>query len=65
MFIRVQRNKYDTKGIAGYVGNPDGNKEGDIIEGFPEVSGVEHRLNEEGQQMVTSKGVPLSFIVFA
>ncbi len=65
MFVRVSTNKYDLQGKAGYCLNPDGAKVGDVITSFPEVSGIEHRKNEKGEVMATSKGEPLSFLVFA
>lgn len=64
IFVNVKMNKYDTKGISGYVANPDKNVVGDVIEGFPMPTGVENRINSEGEQMCTKDGTPLSWLVF-
>lgn len=65
MFVRVQLNAYDTKGIAGYCANPTNAKVGDIIKDFPTPSGIESRVNPETGEIFTTKtGEPLSFLVW-
>lgn len=66
IFVRCQRNAFDTKGIAGYCSNPEGKyKEGDIIPNFPTPTGIEHRTKPDSDEiMCTESGEPLSFLVW-
>lgn len=66
IFVKVQLNAFDSRGIAGYCANPEGKfKEGDIIPNFPKPTGIENRYQEDGTTvMATKTGEPLSFLVW-
>ena len=70
MLVVVRKNKYDVTGTMGYCKNPDNHVKGDIIPGFPAISGVttmstKDKETGETKVMCTKNGEPLSFLVFA